>query len=92
MESTRRTQIVDSKARRRNPALRRACWSHAMLLILTAALVPALAPAQVSNAAHDSEMRLVKARALPLENVRLTGGTAQACAGSGTRYQERRCE
>ena len=30
--------------------------------------------AQTSNPALDSEQRLVKARPLPLENVRLTGG------------------
>jgi DUF1680 family protein len=33
-----------------------------------------LVPAQVSNPALDFESRLVKARALPLESVRLTGG------------------
>jgi DUF1680 family protein len=43
-------------------------------IILAAALVPAFAPAQTTNAARDSESRLVKARALPLQAVRLTGG------------------
>lgn len=43
-------------------------------LILAAGLVPWLALAQPSNPAHESELRLVKARPLPLESVRLTGG------------------
>jgi uncharacterized protein len=37
-------------------------------------LAAAFAAAQVSNPALQSEMRLVKARPLPLESVRLTGG------------------
>src|SRR5450432_2641908 len=46
----------------------------AVVLIFAAALLPALVVAQRTNPAHDSELRLVKARALPLESVRLTGG------------------
>ncbi|HEX3876794.1 MAG TPA: beta-L-arabinofuranosidase domain-containing protein, partial [Bryobacteraceae bacterium] len=36
--------------------------------------MPALAMAQPSNPAIETEMRIVKAPALPLESVRLTGG------------------
>jgi DUF1680 family protein len=43
-------------------------------LIAVAALVPAFVLSQPSNPALDTESRLVKARALPLESVRLTGG------------------
>ncbi len=45
---------------------------HRAVLILLAAAP--FAPAQVKNPAIDFERRLVKARPLPLENVRLTGG------------------
>ena len=44
------------------------------VLVFLAALVPVAAPAQVDNPALDFERRLVKARPLPLESVRLTGG------------------
>jgi uncharacterized protein len=46
----------------------------AVVIIFAAALVPSFAKAQAGNPAIDSELRLVKARALPLESVRLTGG------------------
>ena len=46
----------------------------AVLLINVAALVSPFAWAQADNPAIDTELRLVKARALPLEDVRLTGG------------------
>ena len=46
----------------------------AVLIIFAAAIVPSFALAQAGSPAIDSELRLVKARALPLENVRLTGG------------------
>ena len=46
----------------------------AILIVLAARLVPSFASAQVDNPALDSQSRLVKARALPLESVRLTGG------------------
>jgi DUF1680 family protein len=48
--------------------------NRAILIIFAAVLAPSFAPAQVSNPALDSELRLVKARALPLTDVRLTGG------------------
>src|SRR6516225_6368425 len=48
--------------------------NQAALIILTAALLPLLAPAQAANPAIDSELRLTKARPLPLASVRLTGG------------------
>jgi DUF1680 family protein len=44
------------------------------LFLILAVLLPSVAGAQTPNAALDSEKRLVKARPLPLENVRLTGG------------------
>ncbi len=44
------------------------------VIVFAAALAPSFILAQASNPALDSEMRLVKARALPLESVRLTGG------------------
>ncbi len=47
--------------------------NKAILIAFAAALVSSL-HAQASNPALDSEVRLVKARALPLESVRLTGG------------------
>jgi uncharacterized protein len=46
----------------------------AMRSILVAALFSTLAQGQPTNPAHESELRLVKARPLPLESVRLTGG------------------
>jgi DUF1680 family protein len=48
--------------------------NKAVVIILAAALVPSFALAQAGKPALDSELRLVKARALPLESVRLTGG------------------
>ena len=48
--------------------------TKAVFVVFAAALAPSFALAQASNPALDSEMRLVKARALPLESVRLTGG------------------
>ena len=45
-----------------------------VLTILAAALFPLFASAQPGNPALDSESRLVQARALPLDSVRLTGG------------------
>ena len=45
-----------------------------VLLIVAAALLTPLALAQPGNPAIDSELRLMKARALPLDSVRLTGG------------------
>jgi DUF1680 family protein len=44
------------------------------LIILAAAFLPRFALAQVTNPAIDWERRLVKARPLPLDSVRLTGG------------------
>src|SRR5262252_4931197 len=46
----------------------------AVLIVFTATLVPPFAVAQPGNPAIESELRLTKARALPLESVRLTGG------------------
>jgi DUF1680 family protein len=46
----------------------------AILITLAAVFVPALASAQAKNPALDFEGRLVKARPLPLDSVRLTGG------------------
>ncbi len=46
----------------------------AALITLAAALVTPFASAQAQNPALDSERRLVKARPLPLDAVRLTGG------------------
>ena len=46
----------------------------AVLIVLAARLIPSFASAQADNPALDSQSRLVKARALPLESVRLTGG------------------
>jgi hypothetical protein len=37
-------------------------------------LLPSFAAAQVRNPSRDSEQRLIKARPLPLADVRLTGG------------------
>jgi DUF1680 family protein len=48
--------------------------NRAALFIFSVAVVSSFASAQVSNPALDSELRLIKARALPLESVRLTGG------------------
>ncbi|MCX6626588.1 MAG: glycoside hydrolase family 127 protein, partial [Candidatus Solibacter sp.] len=48
--------------------------NKAVLIVFAAALVPSSALAQAGNPAIESELRLVKARALPLESVRLTGG------------------
>ena len=48
--------------------------NKAFLIVLAAAFIPAFAAAQVTNPALDSERRLVKARPLPLDGVRLTGG------------------
>jgi DUF1680 family protein len=48
--------------------------NKAVLIIFAAALVPSHVLAQAGNPAIDSESRLVKARALPLASVRLTGG------------------
>jgi uncharacterized protein len=47
---------------------------NAVLIIFAAALVPSFAAAQADNPAMDTELRLMKARALPLESVRLTRG------------------
>ena len=44
------------------------------VLIALAAFAPVLAPAQIKGPALDSFDRLVKARPLPLDSVRLTGG------------------
>ena len=44
------------------------------VLIVIAALVPASVLAQPANPAIESEIRLTKARALPLQDVRLSGG------------------
>jgi DUF1680 family protein len=43
-------------------------------VVLGAVWLPSFAVAQVPNPARDSEQRLVKARPLPLADVRLTGG------------------
>jgi uncharacterized protein len=43
-------------------------------VILAATLIPSFASAQAGNPALDTESRLVKARDLPLQSVRLTGG------------------
>jgi DUF1680 family protein len=48
--------------------------NQAVHIIVVAALVPLFASAQVDNPALDSQSHLVKARALPLQTVRLTGG------------------
>src|SRR5450432_2893365 len=48
--------------------------NKAVVIALAAALVPAFAPAQIANPALDWEQRLITARPLPLQNVRLTGG------------------
>ncbi len=48
--------------------------TKAVLIIVAATLAPSFAVAQAGNPALDFESRLVKARALPLESVRLTGG------------------
>jgi uncharacterized protein len=48
--------------------------NRAFLLILTAASMQSLASAQTANPALDTELRLVQARPLPLDSVRLTGG------------------
>ncbi len=48
--------------------------TKAVLITLAATLIPSFASAQASNPAIDTEFRLVKARPLPLETVRLTGG------------------
>jgi hypothetical protein len=48
--------------------------NRAVLIAFAAVLFASFAPSQVRQPALDSELRLVKARALPLENVRLTGG------------------
>jgi DUF1680 family protein len=48
--------------------------NKAILILTAAAFIPALAPAQVTNPALDTEKRLLKARPLPLSDVRLTGG------------------
>ena len=48
--------------------------TKAVLIIFAATLAPSFASAQAGNPALDSESRLVKARDLPLESVRLTGG------------------
>jgi len=45
-----------------------------VLIAIAAAFVPAFAWAQATSPALDFERRLVKARPLPLESVRLTGG------------------
>ncbi len=45
-----------------------------VVTILAAALFPLLASAQPGNPALDAESRIVHARALPLDSVRLTGG------------------
>ncbi|HKE22846.1 MAG TPA: beta-L-arabinofuranosidase domain-containing protein [Bryobacteraceae bacterium] len=47
---------------------------RAVLVIFAASFAATLAPAQADNPALDFEQRLVKARPLPLEDVRLTGG------------------
>ena len=46
----------------------------AVFVTLGAAMLPLLAPAQDKNPALDFEQRLVKARPLPLQTVRLTAG------------------
>ncbi len=48
--------------------------NKAVLIIFAAALFPSFAAPQASNPALDTESRLVKARDLPLDTVRLTGG------------------
>jgi DUF1680 family protein len=48
--------------------------SKAVLIAFAATFVPAFASAQVKNPALDWEQRLITARPLPLDNVRLTGG------------------
>jgi uncharacterized protein len=48
--------------------------NKAVLITLAGAFAASLAPAQPDNPALDFERRLVKARPLPLESVRLTGG------------------
>jgi uncharacterized protein len=48
--------------------------NKAVLIVCAAALVPSFASAQAGNPALDVESRLVKARDLPLQSVRLTGG------------------
>lgn len=48
--------------------------NKAVLAIFAAALVPWFASAQAGNPALDAESRLKKARDLPLQSVRLTGG------------------
>src|SRR6266536_2554725 len=45
-----------------------------LLIMFAAALIPCLAHAQAPNPAIQSELLLLKASALPLESVRLTGG------------------
>src|ERR1044072_8775869 len=47
---------------------------QAVPLFFAAAFLPGFAPAQTANPALESERRLVKARPLPLADVRLTGG------------------
>ena len=48
--------------------------NRAVLIFVAATTLPLLAPAQVSNPALDSAERLIKARPLALDAVRLTGG------------------
>src|SRR5450432_2060109 len=48
--------------------------NKAVVIALAAVFVPAFAPAQIANPALDWEHRLITARPLPLQNVRLTGG------------------
>jgi DUF1680 family protein len=48
--------------------------NKAVLIGLAMAFAPAFAPAQIKGPALDSVERLVKARPLPLDTVRLTGG------------------
>jgi len=48
--------------------------NQAVLVTVTAAFLAPFAFAQVNNPARDSESRLLQARALPLQDVRLTGG------------------
>jgi DUF1680 family protein len=50
------------------------CLNKSVLIAVVAAFVPAFVWAQPTNSALDFERRLVKARPLPLDSVRLTGG------------------
>src|ERR1039458_5362946 len=51
-----------------------ACLNKAVLIAVAAAFLPTFTRAQPTNSALDFERRLVTARPLPLDSVRLTGG------------------